>query len=253
MSSYLCTGGGRGLGLELVAQLSRLPDSQVSTVFAATRSSPPAALKELIDGSKGRVVHVEMVITDKDSLKAGAAFVEKALDGKGLDVLVNNAGVMPAALDGIASMDNLGEGFKVNVEAVHYTTAAFLPLLRKGQQKRVFSISSTVGSIAMSAGYSFAPIPSYKVSKAALNMLTVQYALELGKEGFTIFMVSPGYLKTDMSGDSADLSVEVGAKATLEILFRSTKESNGKFYNIHVPGYENVEGPNRYDGKEVPW
>ena len=55
-----------------------------------------------------------------------------------------------------------------------------------------------------------------------------------------------------MSGDGADLEVEVGAKATLDILARSTKDDNGKFFNIHVKGYEDVEGPNRYDGKEVP-
>ena len=61
------------------------------------------------------------------------------------------------------------------------------------------------------------------------------------------------YLKTDMCGESADLPVAVGAKAALDKLLRSTKDDNGKFYNIHVPGYEHVEGPNRYDGKEVPW
>jgi hypothetical protein len=61
------------------------------------------------------------------------------------------------------------------------------------------------------------------------------------------------YLKTDMSGDRADLAVDVGAKATLDILFRSTKEDNGRFFNIRVAGYEDVEGPNKYDGKEVAW
>ena|ERR1700761_2708245 len=140
MSSYLVTGGGRGLGLEFVVQLSKLPGSQVSTVFAATRSRPSSVLQQLIDGSNGKVVHVEMIITDKDSLNNAAAQVDKLLGGKGLDVLINNAGVMPLALDGIASMDNLGEGFKVNVEAVHHTTAAFLPLLRKGQQKKVLNM-----------------------------------------------------------------------------------------------------------------
>lgn len=172
MFSYLVTGGGRGLGLELVRQLSRLPEAQVSVVFAATRSGPSTALRELIDGSNGRVVSVEMIITDQDSLKAGAGKVEKILGGKGLDVLINvsppwsakdcpflgifvplppsimvhtnedpqNAGIMPFALDGIAAMDNLGEGFKVNVEAVHYTTSTFLPLLSRGQQKKVFNM-----------------------------------------------------------------------------------------------------------------
>jgi hypothetical protein len=56
-----------------------------------------------------------------------------------------------------------------------------------------------------------------------------------------------------MGGDNADLPVEVGVKATLDILLRSTRDDNGKFYNIYVPGYENAEGAHRYDGKEIPW
>ncbi|OQV03721.1 hypothetical protein CLAIMM_08735 [Cladophialophora immunda] len=253
MSAYLLTGAGRGLGLEFVSQLSQLPQDQVSIIFAATRSGPSDALQKLIDHSNGRVVHVPMVITNKDSIKTAVSLVDKALAGKGLDVLVNNAGVMPHSMTGIETMDDLAHVLKVNVEAVHEVTAAFLPLLRKGEQKKVLNITSTLGSVTMAPQYGFAPVPAYKVSKAALNMLTMQYALELGKEGFTFLMVSPGYLKTDMGGDRADLPVEVGARATLDILFKSTREDNGKYKTIHVPGWENVDGPNVYDGREVAW
>ncbi|EXJ67534.1 uncharacterized protein A1O5_09547 [Cladophialophora psammophila CBS 110553] len=194
-----------------------------------------------------------MAITEKDSIKAAVSQIDKALAGKGLDVLINNAGVLLLSVDGIETMDNLGYPLKVNVEAVHDITAAFLPLLRKGEQKTVLNITSTLGSVAIAPQFMYAPTPSYKVLKAALNMLTVQYALELGKEGFTFLMVSPGYLKTDMGGDRADLPVEVGAKATLDILFENTKEDNGKCKAIHVPGWEDVEGPNVYNGREVAW
>ncbi|KIY03420.1 uncharacterized protein Z520_00111 [Fonsecaea multimorphosa CBS 102226] len=253
MSAYLVTGAGRGLGLEFISQLSKLPEDQISIIFAATRSDPSDALQQLITRSKGRVVHLPMVITDRDSIKTAVAQVDKTLAGKGLDVLINNAGVMPHCMDGIETMDNIEDVFKVNVAAVHDVTAAFLPLLRKGGQKKVLNITSTLGSKAMAPQYWFAPVPAYKVSKAALNMLTLQYALELGKEGFTFLMVSPGYLKTDMSGDRADLPVEVGARATLDILFKSTTKDNGSYQNIHVPGWENVEGPNKYGGGEVSW
>lgn len=149
MASYLITGAGRSLGLELAAQLASLPTDQVSTVFATIRSStPPSGLQALIDRSNGRVVAVpSTVITDRASLDQAAARVEAHLGGdKGLDVLVNNAGVMPGAFEGIAKMDNLRYALEVNVEAVHETTAAFLPLLKKGNLKKVVNmyVSTTI-------------------------------------------------------------------------------------------------------------
>ena len=142
MASYLITGAGRGLGLELATQLANLPASQVSNVFAAIRSStPPTALQTLVDHSKGRVIPVtEMLVTDRASLDKAVANVEALLDGKGLDVLINNAGVMPPAFEGIAKMDNLRYAFEVNVEAVQETTSAFMPLLKKGTAKKVINM-----------------------------------------------------------------------------------------------------------------
>ncbi|EXJ75459.1 uncharacterized protein A1O5_02155 [Cladophialophora psammophila CBS 110553] len=253
MSSYFITGAGRGLGLELVNQLSRMPSNQVSIVIAASRSQPTAALQEVVDRSHGRVIPITVTITDRSSIDMAVREVSSRLEGKGLDVLINNAGVMPGAFKGIAKMDNLRYAFEVNVEAVHETTAALLPLLKKGAGKQVVNISTTVGSISQAEGFAQAPFPAYKVSKAALNMLTVQYALEYGKEGFTFYVISPGWLKTDMGSQNADLGVDVGAGAVLDIVLNSRPEYNGTFRNILVPGWENNEGPNRYDGKEVPW
>lgn len=140
MASYLVTGAGRGLGFELVSQLSRKPSSEVSVIFAATRSEPSTALQALIDSSDGRVVNVLMVLTDKSSIDSGVKQVEQKLAGRGLDVLINNAGIMQGSPDGIHTMSNLREAFQVNVEAVHDVTAAFLPLLRKGEQKKVLNV-----------------------------------------------------------------------------------------------------------------
>lgn len=56
-----------------------------------------------------------------------------------------------------------------------------------------------------------------------------------------------------MGGDGADLPVDIGVKATLDIVHGNTKQDNGKFLNIKVMGWENKEGPNQYDGAELPW
>ena len=84
MASYLVTGTGRGLGLELVTQLLALPSSQVSTVFATTRCKRTDALQKLIDSSKGRLVHVPLVVTDTSSISSAVDLVSKKVGDKGL-------------------------------------------------------------------------------------------------------------------------------------------------------------------------
>jgi hypothetical protein len=61
-------------------------------------------------------------------------------------------------------------------------------------------------------------------------------------------------LRTELGGGAmADLDVEVGAAATLDKILKATKEQNGEFMNIHVEGYEKRDGPNKYDGVNLPW
>jgi NAD(P)-dependent dehydrogenase (short-subunit alcohol dehydrogenase family) len=131
--------------------------------------------------------------------------------------------------------------------------------------------STTVGSISMASTYSMMLVPSYKIAKAALNMLTVLYAQTYADEGFTFLAVSPGvstvfrivlvaltnfgiqWLRTELGGSSADLDAETGAKAVIEAINTHGKESNGQFVNIRVAGWEHNEGLNQYDGGNPPW
>jgi NAD(P)-dependent dehydrogenase (short-subunit alcohol dehydrogenase family) len=142
MSSYFITGANRGLGLALSSHLAQLPASQVSTIFAGTRASSASGdLQKLIESSNGRVVHTSVAITDRASIDAAVLNVQARLDGKGLDVLINNAGAMHWVPEGgIAKMDNLRETFDINVQAVQDTTAAFIPLLRQGSLKKVVNM-----------------------------------------------------------------------------------------------------------------
>jgi NAD(P)-dependent dehydrogenase (short-subunit alcohol dehydrogenase family) len=140
MSSYLVTGAGRGLGLEFVRQLSQRPAEQVSIVFATIRGSPSVALQKLADNSNGRLVILHMAVSDKSSIATAVEQVKDKLDGQGLDVLINNAGIGSTTPDGIAAMENLMEVIQVNVETVQNVTSAFLQLLKKGTQKKVLNL-----------------------------------------------------------------------------------------------------------------
>ena len=103
MASYLITGASRGFGLALVHELAALPTSDASKIFATARGDAPA-LTEVVKKSSGRVVFVQLDVTNEASIKKAAAEVEASLAGKGLDVLINNAGVCQYAFEGVQSM-----------------------------------------------------------------------------------------------------------------------------------------------------
>ncbi|KAK3984331.1 hypothetical protein QBC44DRAFT_337171 [Cladorrhinum sp. PSN332] len=253
MASFLITGASRGLGLAFVQELASLPPSKVSKVIAATRTDSPA-LNDLTKASSGRVVPVILDVASEASIKAAAAKVESTLGGDGLDVLINNAGVCHYVSDGVKSMDTLQHDLTTNVMGVHWVTQAFLPILQKGKMKKVVNITTTLGSITLAQQMAVYACPAYKISKAAMNALTVQWALDYEKEGFTFVAVSPGWLKTDLGGgDMADLTPEQGAKATLDIVFNRGRELNGKFPKIYIEGWESAGYGHVYDGSNAPW
>lgn len=255
MASILITGASRGFGLALARELASRPASSIGKIFATARGDSPA-LDELAQKSPDRVVLVKLDVTSQDSIKKAAAEVGTKLGGKGLDILINNAGVCQYAFGGVTSMDNLEESFTINVMGVHWVTREFLPLLKKGTLKKVANISTTMGSITLAAAAAALPAPAYKISKAAMNALTVQYALEYEKEGFSFIALCPGWMKTDLGGgDMADLTAEEGAKASLDIIFKEGQEYNGKLPKVFVKGWEHPqEGKwNVYDGTNAPW
>lgn len=95
MATYLITGSSRGLGLSLVTRLASLPISEVGTVIATSRQDNSPRLRDLVHSSSGRVRFVPMDVTDTQSVQEAVRSVEERLQGRGVDVLVNNAGVFP--------------------------------------------------------------------------------------------------------------------------------------------------------------
>lgn len=104
MASYLVTGSTRGIGLALVSHLASLPKSEVGTIFATGRRSNSPELTELVDKNPARVIFTKLDTTDQSSVEGAARAVEEKLHGKGLDVLINNAGIMGKAGRGLEEM-----------------------------------------------------------------------------------------------------------------------------------------------------
>ena len=107
MATYLITGSSRGLGLAMVSRLASLPQNEVSTIFATARQDNSTRLRELVDHSSGRVRYLPLDVTDKNSVIEAASRVDRQLQGRGLDVLINNAGIMPVTKQGLEGMYDL--------------------------------------------------------------------------------------------------------------------------------------------------
>jgi NAD(P)-dependent dehydrogenase (short-subunit alcohol dehydrogenase family) len=94
MATYLVTGASRGLGFSLATALASEPASVAGLVFLTSRNTNTPHIAELVKKSKGRVVPVQLDPNEPESLRAAVEFVATRVQGKGLDVLVNNTGVM---------------------------------------------------------------------------------------------------------------------------------------------------------------
>ena len=259
MSTFLVTGANRGLGLSLVEVLASKPADQVSQIFAASRSQAPnEALRGIADKSDGRVQHTQLDLTSKESITSAAASITSSLNGKGLNYLILNAAVRDDWTPKLEDMTYLSTALETNVVGTHDTVTAFLPLLRKGKEKKIVFFSSTLGMLSTAQTdpkLMNVAFPAYKVSKAATHMLAALWSNQLKEEGFCVYAQSPGNLKTELAGgDRADLPAEVGAKQVVEIAMKARPEDTGRHRNIWVQGWEEGGGVGgRYDGKDHPW
>lgn len=104
MASYLVTGCSRGLGLALIARLTTFPKTEVGTIIATARRDNSPRLKEVVKASLGRVQLINLDVTNPESVNKAVGAVEHGLEGKGLDYLINNAGVMDWSPKGMEGM-----------------------------------------------------------------------------------------------------------------------------------------------------
>ena len=222
--TVLVTGANRGLGLEFARQLH---EAGAQVIATARR---PEAAEEL----KSLGVRVEQLdVADPASVTALAA----SLDGISIDVLLNNAGIFPQR--GSFEDEDPAEFLRVldvNTVGPLRVTQALLPNLRTGDRKLVMNMSSGLGSIAKNGRGSSA---AYRSSKSALNMLTKTMAMDLSEEGFICVAMSPGWVRTDMGGEDAQLSPEESIRGMLAVLAPLKAQDSGKYLS--------------HDGNELPW
>lgn len=223
----LVTGGNKGIGLEIARQLAR---AGVRVIIGAREESRArAALDDLAVG--GLAAQSVLLDLDNDRSIAEAAEQIRAEHDK-LDILVNNAGIFDFA-DGPPSMASLAAVRRVvntNFLGTLAVTQAMLPLLLAAPAARIVNVSSSLGSLTLngdpSSPYYSSQFIGYNASKAALNMLTVQLHEELRGRQITVNSVSPGFVKTDLTGHG-NMTPEEGAR--LPVRYALSGNESGTF------------------------
>ena len=231
MTTVLITGASRGIGAATTRRLA----TQGVTVWAGART--PSALAERLSADAATadldIRPLALDVTDDRSVTAAVREIEEAVGS--LDVLVNNAGIPGTwAPAGEVGPDDFAQVFETNVFGVVRTTRAFLPLLSRGHRPRLVMVSSGMGSLALQSEdkvyRTIAHLP-YPASKAALNMLTVQYARAC--PDLLVTAIDPGLTATEFT-DHTGQTIEDGTDAIVAAVLDTTGPS-GRFLDRHGP------------------
>jgi len=233
MPTILITGANRGLGLGLVK--AYLKNGWEVT---ATCRYPDKA--EALQALKGPLDILPLEVTDHRAIDDLA----KKLKGKPLDVLINNAGVLGSdsfekggagQTLGDIDYDGLRHTLEVNTIAPLKVTEALLPNLELGDQKKLVTITSRMGSLdEMGDGF-----VSYRTSKAALNAIMRNLSVGLKEKGIAVAVLHPGWVKTDMGSAAAPVTVAESVEGLIRQIDHLQLNDTGCWKD--------------YTGETIPW
>ena len=230
MKSVLITGANRGIGLKFVEHYC-----EAGWQVYATYRSDNQDLTTLCE-KHAKLSLLKLDVADPASIEA----LRDAMNGKTLNLLVNNAGVYGPAGARFGDMQNNIEQWQdvltVNTIAPHIITETLIDNLLAGAPAKVAFVTSKMGSIGDN-GYGNAYI--YRSSKAGLNAVIKSIAIDLAEKQITTVALHPGWVKTRMGGDNAIIDTDTSVNGMTKIIDELNSENSGSFV--------------AYDGQIIPW
>jgi NAD(P)-dependent dehydrogenase (short-subunit alcohol dehydrogenase family) len=218
----IVTGGNRGIGHEICKELSKAGCNVVLT--SRNEEEGRRAVAKLHHNDT--VAYRRLDVTDSKDIASLRDWILKTY-GR-VDILINNAGVY---LDEGVSVFDVDENIMQDTIAVNFYGSfhmcrAFVPIMRQNGYGRIVNVSSGYGAMSEMGGY----VAAYRISKAALNALTLIMANELRDGNIKVNAVCPGWIRTDMGGSMAPISPEAAAKDIVHFALIDAKGPTGGFF-----------------------
>lgn len=228
METVVITGANRGIGLGLTRSFLE----RGKRVIATHRTPGASGDLRALAGS-GSLSLSQLDVIDGASVSR----LSSELAGQVVDVLVNNAGITGGPHQGVEDMDYGAwlDAFEVNAIAPFRLATALRVNLMRAPRPRVVTLSSQMASLNRKSRGSFA----YRSSKAAVNKVMQVLALEFSEDGIIVCPVHPGWVRTDMGGSNAEISVEESASGLVDLIDSLTPAQSGRFWT--------------WEGNEHPW
>ncbi|XP_052130469.1 C-factor [Frankliniella occidentalis] len=248
MSSVFITGSNRGIGLEIVKQLLAHANPP-ATLFATCRNPDSATELQALAKKYSNLKIMKLDVLDFDSYEGVAKTISEIVGNKGLNVLINNAGIIRGRKGSLSLVNaqDMIDVYCTNTVAPILLIKALRPLLKQAAEVNksspvgwsraaIINISSGLGSVSSN---DFGGMFEYRESKAALNMAARSTAFELGPENIVVLSVNPGWVQTDMGTRAADLKVEDSVRSMLNLFYNLKPENHNTFV--------------QWEGKTLPW
>lgn len=229
--TILVTGSNRGIGLALAREFA----GHGWQVIACCRKPEKAdELQQAAAEAEGRIRLERLDVADPEQIVALAV----RLRDETIDILFNNAGVTGPDRQDFGQFDESAwvEAFRVNTLAPLRMAEAFVDQVAKSRRRILATMGSIMGSIGENAeGGSYV----YRTTKAAVNMVTKNLAIDLQAKGIIAVVFHPGWVHTEMGGAAAPLSPAASAAGLYRVLTTLDRDDSGKFLD--------------YRGRERSW
>jgi NAD(P)-dependent dehydrogenase (short-subunit alcohol dehydrogenase family) len=238
--NVLVTGGNNGIGLAACQLFANQPNYHCIMGSRSVEKGQKAVASIQSSNPAGAISLVQLDITSDASISAAVEEISSKFGH--LDVLINNAGICPMEF----SRAILRDCIETNAISPAVVTQAFAPFLLRSSNPRIIYVSSVLGSIQIRSNPETVAYneeyKAYRISKAALNMLTVCDAWEY-KGKAKVFAFCPGYVITDLAGqrefkEKAGIakSPDGSARGLLNIAQGKRDEESGLFLYEEEPG-----------------